>query len=91
MAITSRLLTLDGQVLLQGFAVMRTLASSLGENVRGRVARYSTLDEKVDELANRTTGRAQTKVVSSWRLRAENVDMRAEKQVDIDASHIKVG
>lgn len=89
--ITSRLLTLGGQVLLQGFAVMRTLARNFGEQVARRVGRYGALDEKVDGLARRTAGRAQVAVDTSYRLRAENADVRASGQMDIDASHIKVG
>ena len=89
--ITSRLLTLGGQVLLQGFAVMRTLARNLGEQVARRVGRYGSLDENVDGLARRTAGRAQVAVDTSYRLRAENADVRASGQMDIDASHIKVG
>ncbi len=89
--ITSRLLTLGGQVLLQGFAVMRTLARNLGEQVARRIGRYGSLDENVDGLARRTAGRAQVAVDTSYRLRAENADMRARGQMDIDASHIKVG
>ena len=89
--ITSRLLTMGGQVLLQGFAVMRTLARNLGERVARRVARYGSLDENVDGLTRRTAGRAQVAVETSYRLRAGNADMRASGQMDIDASHIKVG
>ena len=89
--ITSRLLTLGGQVLLQGFAVMRTLARNLGEQIARRVGRYGSLDENVDGLARRTAGRAQVAVDTTYRLRAENADMRASGQMDLDASHIKVG
>lgn len=89
--ITSRLLTMGGQMLFQGFSVMRTLARSLGEKAARRTGRYGALDEKVDGLARRAAGRAQTAVETSWRLRAENADMRAEKLVDIDADRIKVG
>ena len=89
--ITSRLLTLGGQVFLQGFAVMRTLARSLGERVARRVGRYGSVDERVEGLSRRTAGRVQEAVDTSYRLRAENVDMRAREQMDIDASQIKVG
>ncbi|MBQ7608728.1 MAG: DUF3540 domain-containing protein [Desulfovibrionaceae bacterium] len=89
--IASRLVTIGGQILIQAFAVVRTLARSLGEQVARRFARYGALDETVDGLARRSAGRAQMEVEKSWRLRAENADMRAKKQVDIDASHIKVG
>ena len=91
LGLTSKILTLSGQILLQGFSVIRTLASSFQEKIRHRLGHYDSLEEEVEGLAKSTAGRAQTWIKSSWRLRSENADLKAEKQVSIDADHIKVG
>ena len=89
--ISSRLLTLGGEILLQGFAVVRTFAVSLAEQVARRIGRFRGLDETVEGLARQKAGRIEMTADTSYRLRAENADMRASAQMDIDASSIKVG
>ena len=89
--IRSRLLALGGQVLLQGFAVMQTVARRLGENIVRRSSRYGSLKENVDDLAERKAGRMRTDSRTSLRVRSENADIRAKGQMDLDAEHIKVG
>ena len=89
--IASSLLSLGGQICIQGFAVVRTFAHSLAERVRRRAARCGSLLEEVEELSRRTAGRSQIQVETSLRVRAKNADLRASEQVDIDASQIKVG
>lgn len=89
--IRAGLLTLGGRLLLQGFAVMRTICRHLGERALRRSGRYAALDEDVRDLAQRAAGRVRDEVRTSYRLRAEHADIRATEQVDIDARHIKVG
>ncbi|MBR5998636.1 MAG: DUF3540 domain-containing protein [Deltaproteobacteria bacterium] len=89
--IASRLLSLGGQICIQGFAVVRTFARSLAERAQRRVSHYGSLSEEVTDLSKRAAGRSQLHVETSLRVRAENADIRASEQVDIDASHIKVG
>ncbi len=89
--IASRLLVLGGQVFIQGFAAVRTFARSLAERAHRCTGHYGSLAEDVAGLSKRTAGRSQLHVETSLRVRAENADIRAREQVDIDASHIKVG
>ncbi len=85
------LLTLGGRMLLQGFAVVRTLCRTLKECALRRSGRYGALDEEVADLAHRAAGRVRSEARASYRLRAEHADIRAAEQVDIDGRHIKVG
>lgn len=89
--IRAGLLSLGGHLLLQGFAVVRTVCRHLGERALRRSGRYAALDEEVGDLAQRTAGRVRDEARTSYRLRAEHADIRAREQVDIDGRHIKVG
>lgn len=89
--IRSRLLALGGQMLLQGFAVMHTVARKLAENVFRRAGRYSSLKEQVDDLAETKAGRVRLNSRTSLRVRSETADIQAKEQLDLDAEHIKVG
>lgn len=89
--IRAGLLSLGGHLLLQGFAVVRTICRHLGEQALRRCGRYAALDEDVRDLAHRAAGRVRDEVRTSYRLRAEHADIRATEQVDIDGRHIKVG
>lgn len=91
MEIRSRLLVFGGQVLLQGFAVMQTVAHKLAENIVRRSSRYGSLKENVDDLAERRAGRVRMDSRTTLRVRSENADIRAKGQMDLDAEHIKVG
>jgi len=91
MVLHSRLLSLGGKVLLQGFTVVQTFARRLGERVFRRHGRYAALQEEVGDLAELKAGRVRMESRTSYRVRAENADVRASAQLDLDASHIKVG
>ncbi|MCR5813219.1 MAG: DUF3540 domain-containing protein [Desulfovibrio sp.] len=89
--ISSRLLSLGGRVLLQGFAFVRTLAGTLSEHLLRRNSRIGSLSEHVEQLSERHSGRVRETIDTSYRLRAENADVRAKEQIDLDARHIKLG
>ncbi len=89
--IRAGLLAFGGQVLVQGFAVVRTFARSLGERVFRRRGDYGSLSETVEDLAECKAGRVRTDSRTSYRVRAESADIRAQAHMDLDAEHIKVG
>lgn len=90
-AMQAGLLTLGGRLLLQSFAVVRTLCRDLRERALRHAGRYGALEENVEDLAHRAAGRVRNEARTSYRLRAEHADIRAAEQVDIDGRHIKVG
>lgn len=95
---TSRLISMEGTVLsmgggllLQGFAAVQTAARRLGERVARKDGRYGKLSEHTEGLDERSAGRMRVSSESSYRLRAENADVRAQSMLDLDAERIKVG
>lgn len=91
MSLHSSLLALSGKVLVQGFGAVQNFACWLGERVFRRKARYGELRENVDGLVERQAGRVRLNSRASYRLRAENADIRAKTVLDLDAEHIKMG
>lgn len=85
------ILSLGGALLLQGFAAVQTAARRVGECIARKEGRYGELSERTDGLDERTAGRMRVKSETSYRLRAENADVRAEAMLDLDAERIKVG
>ena len=90
-SVRGRLLALGGQALLQGFTVIQTAARWCVERVGKRRGRYGELSQRAAGLAELRAGRLRVKAETGCRLRAEYADIRAEKQLDLDAEHIKVG
>ncbi len=91
LGLSARVVQFCGAVLIQGFSVVRTLCRSLSEQIFRRTGHYGSLEEKVEELSRHEAGRVRLSSDTSFRMRAENADLRAEKQMDIDATQIKVG
>ena len=89
--IRGRLLAMGGQALVQGFTVIQTAARWCVERVGKRRGRYGELSQRAAGLAELRAGRLRVKAETGCRLRAEYADIRAEKQLDLDAEHIKVG
>ena len=89
--LTARLLHFTGSMFLQSFQVIETLAKNLRETLVSRICHTNSLDETVKGLASRKAHRTRVAVETSYRLRAENADLRAKTTVDIDAEHIKLG
>lgn len=85
------ILSLGGGLLLQGFAAVQTAARRVGECVARKSGRYGELSERTDGLDERSAGRMRVSSETSYRLRAENADVRAEAMLDLDAERIKVG
>lgn len=85
------LLSMGGGLLLQGFAAVQTAARRLGERVARKEGRYGELSERTEGLDERSAGRMRVNSESSYRLRAENADVRAQSMLDLDAERIKVG
>ncbi len=88
---TGRLLSLGGHILVQSFSAMQTIARSLGAYIDRVVRRLGSVDEEIAGPRKTRALRAQDTIAASYRLRAENADIRAKDQVDIDANHIKIG
>ena len=87
----STILSLGGGLLLQGFAAVQTAARRVGERIARKEGRYGELSERTEGLDERSAGRMRVKSETSYRLRAENADVRAEAMLDLDAERIKVG
>ena len=85
------ILSLGGGLLLQGFAAVQTAARRVGERIARKEGRYGELSERTEGLDERSAGRMRVKSETSYRLRAENADVRAEAMLDLDAERIKVG
>ena len=64
---------------------------TLGERIARKEGRYGELSERTEGLDERSAGRMRVKSETSYRLRAENADVRAEAMLDLDAERIKVG
>lgn len=85
------LVHLCGGILTHTFGSVCTFARSVLEKI-GRLQTACTKKrETVQELAEMQAGRMRLHVDSSVRLRAETVDMAAQKHLVLDAEHIKVG
>ncbi|WP_302807065.1 DUF3540 domain-containing protein [Cloacibacillus porcorum] len=84
-------LSLGGGLLLQGFAAVQTAACRVGELISRKSGRYGELSEQTDGLDERRAGRMRIESESSYRLRAENADVRAQAMLDLDAERVKVG
>lgn len=87
----STILSLGGGLLLQGFAAVQTAARRVGERIARKEGRYGELSERTEGLDERSAGRMRVKSETSYRLRAENADVRAEAMLDLDGERIKVG
>ena len=85
------ILSLGGGILLQGFAAVQTAARRVGEHIARKEGRYGELCERTEGLDERSAGRMRVKSETSYRLRAENADVRAEAMLDLDGEKIKVG
>ena len=85
------ILSLGGGLLLQGFAAVQTAARRVGERIARKEGRYGELSERTEGLDERSAGRMRVKSETSYRLRAENADVRAEAMLDLDGERIKVG
>lgn len=85
------ILSLGGGLLLQGFAAVQTAARRMGECFARKTGRYGELSEKTDGLDERSAGRMRVQSETSYRVRAENADVKAEAVLDLDAGRIKVG
>ena len=85
------LLAMGGKVLLQGFSVMRRFARCIAETAFRQRGHYHSASQKVEDVAERKAGRVREESQGGYRVRAANMDMRAEGVMDIDASQIKVG
>ncbi|OUO93845.1 DUF3540 domain-containing protein [Cloacibacillus sp. An23] len=97
-SIVSRSISMEGTVvsmggglLLQGFAAVQTAARRLGERIARKSGHYGELSERTDGLDERRAGRMRVESEASYRLRAENADVRAKAMLDLDAERIKVG
>ena len=89
--IRGRLLAMGGHALVQGFTVVQTVARWWGERIAKRRGRYGELSQQAAGLAELRGGRLRMTALTGCRLRAEYADIRAQKQLDLDAEHIKVG
>lgn len=89
--IRGRLLAMGGQALVQGFTVIQTAARWWGERVAKRRGRYGEISQQASGLAELRGRRLRMTAATGFRLRAEYADIRAEKQLDLDAEHVKVG
>ncbi len=91
MSLSSHLLSLGGKVLLQGFSVVRTIAGMVSEHIVRRRSRLGSLSEHIEGLCEHKSQRLRARIEKSLRIRAENADMHAKEQIDLDARHIKIG
>ena len=91
MGLSAKVLSLTGNVFLVGFGLVKQFVCTLVERVTKKIGSYHTLEQNVDDLAILAAYRAKINVKTSYRLRSENYDLKADKQVDIDGEHIKIG
>ncbi|MDR1162666.1 MAG: DUF3540 domain-containing protein [Candidatus Accumulibacter sp.] len=84
-------LFLTGKLLAQSFEFVRSTAVKLVESVFHRNARYAKNREENTETLDVAAGRMRIECRHSARLRAENVDVKAEHLLDMDGEHIKLG
>ncbi|MDR1276664.1 MAG: DUF3540 domain-containing protein [Candidatus Accumulibacter sp.] len=84
-------LFLTGKLLAQSFEFVRNTAVKLVESVFHRRARYAKNREENTETLDVAAERMRIECRHSARLRAENVDLKAEHLLDMDGEHIKLG
>ena len=84
-------LDLGGRLLTQSFDYIRTRAIRMSEAVCRRHGQYGKLREETADTKEVETGRLRVDCKKSARLRAENLDVRAQELLTMDAEHIKLG
>lgn len=70
---------------------VRTLAGRLLEVVGLREGRYGKTRDDIGDLAQKRCGRMRLDCREGVRVRSENTDIKAQKNLDLDAEHITVG
>lgn len=91
MTLTATVLNLGGSLLVHTFEAMHTVVKKCTEQILQKQQWYGTLRQRVRELAQYRAGRVRFESDTALRVRAENADVKAQKLLDMDAEHIRLG
>jgi hypothetical protein len=92
LALRSPVTSLSGKLLAQSFDFMRTAAVKLVETAVHRRGRYGKHQEETQDTRELTAGRLRVESRHSTRIEAENIDIKAQRLLDMDAGDlVKLG
>ncbi|MDR0439609.1 MAG: DUF3540 domain-containing protein [Candidatus Accumulibacter sp.] len=92
LTLSSPVMAFSGKLLAQSFDFLRTAAARLVEIAVHRQGRYGKHREETSDMRELSAGRLRVKSRHSARLEAENIDVKAQKLLDMDAGDfIKIG